>query len=370
MFVKCHKYFPILPLIGRFLYGQRPTGTRDGSSGLRTWLIPAARALSNNAGRASQANQARSIEKGNVMIRNIVLAAVAVFAAACAGPREGPVAYNQAGLVGPRGFTGPSGPAGMQGPMGPEGQPGYGSSLVLPVRSARPVPLVRRATPERRVPRVPSSSARAEIPARWVLPVPKVMSAPPAPKGPASPVRPVRLVLQVPPVRRALPDTPARKAPLSSARPAEPAIPVPPACRANGDIPAAKVPPWPASPARPGPPGYQGPQGRTGSMGAPGTVGIVAEWTAYRDFYFARRTANLQPSETARASDIAAYLAQNPSLDVAVDASWDARGSRELSARRAASVRDALLQAGVPAYRFARSRSPIPTVSARIRSRS
>jgi len=45
-----------------------------------------------------------------------------------------------------------------------------------------------------------------------------------------------------------------------------------------------------------------------------------------------------------RASEIAAYLALNPSLEVAIDGSGD-----DLSNRRTASVRSALMQAGVPA---------------------
>ena len=57
-----------------------------------------------------------------------------------------------------------------------------------------------------------------------------------------------------------------------------------------------------------------------------------------------------------KVSDIAAYLARNPSLEVGIDGSMENRRSsqrdRDLSNARADSVRDALMQAGVPAYKI------------------
>jgi len=96
-----------------------------------------------------------------------------------------------------------------------------------------------------------------------------------------------------------------------------------------------------------GPSGMQGPQGVTGPIGAQGGVGMIVGWTAYREFYFDPLAASIRPTDMGRASEIAAYLVQNPSLDVAIDGSGD-----ELSSRRSASVRSALMQAGVPSNRI------------------
>jgi outer membrane protein OmpA-like peptidoglycan-associated protein len=105
-----------------------------------------------------------------------------------------------------------------------------------------------------------------------------------------------------------------------------------------------------------GPSGFQGERGGAGPTGAQGDVGIVERWTTYREFNFDRTGANIPASEMDRVSEIAAYLVQNPSLDVGIDGSMDARtfnqGDRDLSNRRADSVRDALMQAGVPASKI------------------
>ncbi len=102
-----------------------------------------------------------------------------------------------------------------------------------------------------------------------------------------------------------------------------------------------------------GPSGYQGERGYTGATGDQGAVGIVYKWTAYREFNFDRDHANIPASEMDGISEIAAYLAENPSLEVGIDGSLDTSDSsqrqRDLSDRRANSVNDALLQAGVPA---------------------
>jgi outer membrane protein OmpA-like peptidoglycan-associated protein len=49
-------------------------------------------------------------------------------------------------------------------------------------------------------------------------------------------------------------------------------------------------------------------------------------------------------------------MQQNPSLQVGIDGSMDPRGTdprnQDLSDRRVGAVRDALIQAGVPAYRI------------------
>jgi outer membrane protein OmpA-like peptidoglycan-associated protein len=100
-----------------------------------------------------------------------------------------------------------------------------------------------------------------------------------------------------------------------------------------------------------GPSGYQGVQGEPGQIGAQGVVGVVADWTAYREFHFDRGTADLRSSEMGRISEIAAYLARNRSLELGIDGVADGRNPN-LNDRRVASVREALMQAGVPGYQI------------------
>lgn len=83
---------------------------------------------------------------------------------------------------------------------------------------------------------------------------------------------------------------------------------------------------------------------------------MVAQWTSFRDFWFAYDRADIQPSETSKVFEIASYMKQNPSLRIGIDGSMDPRGSdprnQELSDRRANAIRDALIEAGVPAHKI------------------
>jgi outer membrane protein OmpA-like peptidoglycan-associated protein len=82
----------------------------------------------------------------------------------------------------------------------------------------------------------------------------------------------------------------------------------------------------------------------------------VSRWTSYRDFWFAFDNSDLQASDASTVSEITAYMNQNPSLRLGIDGSTDSRGtdprSQTLSARRIDTVRNALIQAGVPAHRI------------------
>jgi len=114
------------------------------------------------------------------------------------------------------------------------------------------------------------------------------------------------------------------------------------------------------------PPGYAGAKaplwsfaGTTGLIGdgpaGPRGAGNVALWTTWCDFGFDGREAGLPVSEEEIISEIAIYLVQNPSLEIGIDGSMKTGSSqtaRDLSDRRAISVRNALLQAGVPAYKI------------------
>jgi outer membrane protein OmpA-like peptidoglycan-associated protein len=89
-------------------------------------------------------------------------------------------------------------------------------------------------------------------------------------------------------------------------------------------------------------------------VGAQGSVGVVDHWTPYRNFTFDNGRANIRASETSQISDIAAYMAKNPSLRLGIDGSTDTTNphNRDLSDRRVSAVRDALIQAGTPTYKI------------------
>lgn len=123
---------------------------------------------------------------------------------------------------------------------------------------------------------------------------------------------------------------------------------------------ACTGPRGPAGP--PGPTGMTGAQGPTGPMGSQGTSGspIVSAsgWNVLRDIMFDFDSAHIRPSELRKITEVAAYLNQNPSLSLGIDGSADqlAQGSDlddlELSQRRIANVRDALIRAGVSTRRI------------------
>jgi outer membrane protein OmpA-like peptidoglycan-associated protein len=104
---------------------------------------------------------------------------------------------------------------------------------------------------------------------------------------------------------------------------------------------------------RSGPAGVQGP---TGSTGAQGPVGVVDRWTSYREFVFDYDGASLSTADQSKVTEIAGYLSQNPSMQIGIDGSMDPRGNdprdQGLSDRRVGAVREALIQAGVPASRI------------------
>jgi OOP family OmpA-OmpF porin len=78
---------------------------------------------------------------------------------------------------------------------------------------------------------------------------------------------------------------------------------------------------------------------------------VVGRWTSYRDFWFERSEDGIRPSDTSKVSEIAAYMKQNPSLQIGIDTFLDPR-NQDLRDRRVNAVRDALIQAGVPAEKI------------------
>jgi len=115
----------------------------------------------------------------------------------------------------------------------------------------------------------------------------------------------------------------------------------------------------------PGPTGMTGAQGDTGMTGTQGQPGMTAPgpaasqtgWISLRDIMFDFDTADIRRSEMNKISDVAAYLKQNPSTRVGIDGTTDlSRGTNrynvDLSQRRIANVRDALIEAGVSGDRI------------------
>lgn len=96
-----------------------------------------------------------------------------------------------------------------------------------------------------------------------------------------------------------------------------------------------------------GPAGEPGLQGAVGATGAQGPAGVINRWTSYRDFRFGSNQENLLASQTNTVSEIASYLRENPSLKVGIDGSMTPR-NQDLSDQRVRTVRDALIEAGVP----------------------
>jgi len=75
-----------------------------------------------------------------------------------------------------------------------------------------------------------------------------------------------------------------------------------------------------------------------------------------REVWFEYDQAYIQSSEMKKVSEVATYLERNPSVRVGIDTFNDPNAtdafSRDLLQRRVAAVRDALINAGLPAYKI------------------
>lgn len=112
----------------------------------------------------------------------------------------------------------------------------------------------------------------------------------------------------------------------------------------------------PGGPGSTGMAGAQGPTGMTGAQGGAAPSMPATRWTSLTDFLFDYDKADIRFSESRKPSEVAAFARQNPSMRVGIDGSTDSRGSNRfdvpLTERRIITVRDALIQAGVPADRI------------------
>ena len=92
--------------------------------------------------------------------------------------------------------------------------------------------------------------------------------------------------------------------------------------------------------------GAQGPLGRSQDQAIDGE-----RWSSYRDFWFDYNSSSIDATDSSKVTEIAGYLKQNPSFRLAIDGALPA-GDADLSDRRVDSVREALIAAGVPAYKI------------------
>ena len=92
--------------------------------------------------------------------------------------------------------------------------------------------------------------------------------------------------------------------------------------------------------------GAQGPLGRSHDQAIDGE-----RWSSYRDFWFDYNSSSIDATDSSKVTDIVSYLKQNPSFRLAIDGALPA-GDADLSDRRVDSVREALIAAGVPAYKI------------------
>jgi peptidoglycan-associated lipoprotein len=103
--------------------------------------------------------------------------------------------------------------------------------------------------------------------------------------------------------------------------------------------------------------GVQGPTGNTGAQGAPASSPQPgAPWMLVKEFMFDYDRPEIRYSESRKPSEVAAYMNQYPSVRLGVAGYTDRQSTDQynlpLSQRRVENVRDALIQAGVPADRI------------------
>jgi outer membrane protein OmpA-like peptidoglycan-associated protein len=103
--------------------------------------------------------------------------------------------------------------------------------------------------------------------------------------------------------------------------------------------------------------GVQGPAGITGAQGAPASSPQPgARWTLVKEFMFDYDRPDIRYSESRKPAEVAAYMSQYPSVRFGIAGYTDRQSTDQynlpLSQRRVANVRDALIQAGVPADRI------------------
>ncbi len=100
--------------------------------------------------------------------------------------------------------------------------------------------------------------------------------------------------------------------------------------------------------------GVQGPAGNQGAPASSPQPGV--RWTLVKEFMFDYDRSDIRNSESRKPAEVAAYMSQNPSVRLGLAGYTNTQSTDQynlpLSQRRVATVRDALIQAGVPADRI------------------
>lgn len=294
-----------------------------------------------------------------IPLRRIMLvAAAAIFAAGCSiaqPPDQVALAPVEAPLVGPRGYQGPAGPAGPQGSVGATGAPGY--VMAGPAGAEGPTgPMGAQG------PAGPMGASGAVVPGArgatgYMGPAGMQgatgetgaqgpsMIGPAGPNGPVGPAGAQGLAG----------GTGANGATLVGPTGAQGASGAEGAQGVSGET-GAQGYAMAGSAGPAGPSGDVGELGQTGPTGAQGQVGMVSRWTPYREITFDSNAADIEPSGMSTITEIAAYMAQNPSLELGIDGSINSASTeplnQDLSNRRVSAVHDALVHAGVPASKI------------------
>jgi outer membrane protein OmpA-like peptidoglycan-associated protein len=100
--------------------------------------------------------------------------------------------------------------------------------------------------------------------------------------------------------------------------------------------------------------GVQGPAGNQGAPASSPQPGV--RWTLVKEFMFDYDRSDIRSSESRKPAEVAAYMSQNPSARLGLAGYTNTQSTDQynlpLSQRRVATVRDALIQAGIPADRI------------------
>jgi outer membrane protein OmpA-like peptidoglycan-associated protein len=102
--------------------------------------------------------------------------------------------------------------------------------------------------------------------------------------------------------------------------------------------------------------GPTGAPGGIGTIGEPGAPGVVGHWVFYKEINFSSNDAALSPSGMERISEIAAYMKQNPSLQIGIDGTAVNSNDQDLNDHRIVAIQQELIKDGVSADRIGRGR--------------
>lgn len=85
----------------------------------------------------------------------------------------------------------------------------------------------------------------------------------------------------------------------------------------------------------------------TAAKGAQGSVSVIDRWTFFREYIFDDNRSDFHPSDLEKSAEIARFIKANPTLKIGIDGFINQR-TIEINERRIATVRDSLINAGIP----------------------